>query len=115
MRHGFGTYFYLNRDVYSGDWVEHIRHGPGKYTYASNGVIYTGNWERGRRAGSGVVSVLSREALSKVLEVCYSKEAGELVREEVSFSVFFSCSVLASHELSGIKIDLLCVMPKVRG
>ena len=74
LRHGFGSYFYLNRDVYSGEWVEHIRHGAGKYTYASNGVVYTGNWERGRRTGSGAVSVLSREVLSKVLEVCYSKE-----------------------------------------
>ena len=37
MRHGNGTYTYVNGDVYSGEWTGNNRHGQGVYTYAETG------------------------------------------------------------------------------
>ena len=69
MRNGFGSYYYVNGDVYKGNWLNHARHGSGEYTYAANGVVYTGTWERGRRVGGGNVTIMSKEALAKSLLV----------------------------------------------
>lgn len=39
QRHGYGTYFYDNGDVYEGDWAEDEKHGLGTYNFAS-GKVY---------------------------------------------------------------------------
>jgi len=67
MRSGQGRYLYVNGDIYDGEWSNHVRHGSGKYTYAANGIVYTGTWEYGRRVGTGNISVLGRESAMKVM------------------------------------------------
>ena len=32
-RHGKGTYYYANGDVYEGEWFRNRKNGTGKYTY----------------------------------------------------------------------------------
>lgn len=39
QRHGYGTYFYDNGDVYEGEWAEDEKHGSGTYNFAS-GKVY---------------------------------------------------------------------------
>jgi hypothetical protein len=44
MKHGKGTYTYLDGDKYSGEFKNGKHHGSGKITYA-NGKIFRGMWE----------------------------------------------------------------------
>lgn len=37
QRCGFGKYYYINGDIYEGEWQNHVRHGQGTYTYAETG------------------------------------------------------------------------------
>jgi len=69
MRHGHGRYRYVNGDIYDGEWSHHVRHGTGQYTYATNGIVYSGTWEYGRRVGTGSISVLGRESTMKVMRL----------------------------------------------
>ena len=39
QRCGFGKYYYVNGDIYEGEWQNHVRHGQGTYTYAETGKI----------------------------------------------------------------------------
>ena len=32
-RHGYGTYFYENGDIYQGGWQQNKKHGHGEYRY----------------------------------------------------------------------------------
>jgi len=66
MRNGRGRYRYVNGDIYDGEWLSHVRHGSGQYTYAANGIVYSGTWENGRRVGTGSISVIGRESVTKV-------------------------------------------------
>jgi len=56
MRSGRGKYYYVNGDFYDGEWLNHVRHGTGKYIYASSGLQYFGSWKDGKRDGEGEVS-----------------------------------------------------------
>lgn len=53
QRCGFGKYFYINSDTYEGEWLNHVRHGQGTYTYATTGTKYIGTWNGGKRDGHG--------------------------------------------------------------
>ncbi|KAL7054967.1 hypothetical protein AAHC03_024390 [Spirometra sp. Aus1] len=48
-----GTYYYINGDVYEGEWRNHLRHGQGKYTFAATGLVYSGLWKEGKMDGWG--------------------------------------------------------------
>ena len=37
QRSGFGKHYYVNGDIYEGEWQNHVRHGQGVYTYAETG------------------------------------------------------------------------------
>ena len=42
VRQGFGKYTYANGDIYEGEWENNMRQGQGTYTFASTGVqVYT--------------------------------------------------------------------------
>jgi hypothetical protein len=51
-RHGHGSYYYANDEVYTGDFDNDERHGLGRMQYR-NGDVYEGCWERGHRCGPG--------------------------------------------------------------
>lgn len=53
QRCGFGKYFYINGDTYEGEWLNHVRHGQGTYTYSATGTKYVGTWNNGKREGHG--------------------------------------------------------------
>ena len=36
LKHGWGTYTYINGDTYEGDWNNNLRHGQGTYTYITS-------------------------------------------------------------------------------
>jgi len=40
--------------TYEGDFLDDLKHGQGRYTWANNKVFYVGDWERGKRCGHGV-------------------------------------------------------------
>ena len=44
------------RDTYSGDFVDGIREGSGKYLYTASGSSYTGQWKENRKEGLGRAS-----------------------------------------------------------
>ena len=55
MRHGsgtdgYGTYTFINGDVYTGSWEDDCPNGSGTLKYAS-GAVYTGEWRDGQRHG----------------------------------------------------------------
>lgn len=62
VQHGYGTHtWYLQRvpgsqyplrNEYVGEFVNGLRHGRGKFFYAS-GAVYDGEWENGRKSGWG--------------------------------------------------------------
>ena len=53
QRCGKGMFYYVNGDIYDGEWQAHVRHGLGTYTYADTGSQYVGMWKEGRRDGHG--------------------------------------------------------------
>ena len=78
-RHGFGTYYYPNGDIYNGEWINDKKQGKGEITIArsgdhyigefqnnyfhgngkmtfKNGEIYEGEWENGKKTREGNVS-----------------------------------------------------------
>jgi len=55
LKPGNGTMFYANGDVYTGEWINNVRHGYGTMSY-SNGDIYVGKWEKNVRHGYGTMS-----------------------------------------------------------
>lgn len=52
-RHGEGSYFWKNGDIYTGKWVSGVRDGYGILKFPSGGK-YTGNFKKGLFHGSGV-------------------------------------------------------------
>jgi hypothetical protein len=53
-----GTYFYKNGDVYSGSWLNGIRHGAGAIVYTT-GETYTGNYQESLASGHGEYKFLN--------------------------------------------------------
>merc|ERR1711994_956746 len=51
-KHGEGTLFYANGDIYTGTWSEETKTGQGKYFYATGGK-YIGEFKNGGRNGQG--------------------------------------------------------------
>ncbi|XP_066923070.1 MORN repeat-containing protein 3-like [Clytia hemisphaerica] len=51
QRHGYGTYYYDNGDVYEGHWENDEKHGEGTYLFAS-GKVLKGFFERDSYIGS---------------------------------------------------------------
>jgi len=51
-RDGFGVCYYLNGNVFCGQWTEDRRHGQGVMFYG-DGCIYEGQWSRNARHGEG--------------------------------------------------------------
>ena len=47
---GYGTYTFINGDVYTGSWEDDCPNGSGTLKYAS-GAVYTGEWRDGQRHG----------------------------------------------------------------
>ena len=50
---GEGIYFYSNKEIYYGDFLEGKKYGIGVYKYLDN-CIYIGNWENNLKEGEGV-------------------------------------------------------------
>jgi hypothetical protein len=40
--YGKGKFVYVNKDVYDGEWLEDMRHGPGTYYYTAIGDKFEG-------------------------------------------------------------------------
>ena len=38
---------YINKDVYSGEWFNGLKHGQGTYVFASTGQKFAGTFEKG--------------------------------------------------------------------
>lgn len=55
-RHGHGTRYYLNGEVYVGGWELNKRSGKGRYEYA-NGDVFDGEWVDDRRTGAASMSL----------------------------------------------------------
>lgn len=55
MRKGKGKCICKNGDIYEGEWLRDFRHGQGKMTYAGGKGIYEGQWMDGARHGHGVL------------------------------------------------------------
>jgi radial spoke head protein 1 len=53
QRCGSGKYYYVNGDIYDGEWQRHVRHGQGNYHYKETGSKYVGTWKEGKRQGHG--------------------------------------------------------------
>lgn len=55
MKQGKGKYFYINGNVFDGDWINDKKNGDGTYTYFSTGEKYVGKWVNGEREGIGIL------------------------------------------------------------
>lgn len=53
LKHGYGTYWYQNGDIYEGQWRNGIKEGLGYYTYVDTGLKYMGTWKEGKMEGPG--------------------------------------------------------------
>ena len=53
LRHGNGTYKWINGDIYKGTWENDKRQGQGEYLW-SDGSKYKGNYSHGIRSGYGI-------------------------------------------------------------
>ncbi len=42
MKHGTGSYIYMNGNIYEGEWARDKKHGKGKYVYYSTDETYDG-------------------------------------------------------------------------
>ena len=69
----FERFEYDGGDVYEGETVNGLRHGKGKYTWAS-GTVYEGDWVKGKRCGFGITKSYRRKRHDGTLFVEYSYE-----------------------------------------
>ncbi|XP_069816031.1 MORN repeat-containing protein 3-like isoform X2 [Dendropsophus ebraccatus] len=51
------TVYSINGDEYTGEWINNLMHGKGKYVYKKANAIYQGDWICGRRSGYGTFAV----------------------------------------------------------
>lgn len=54
VKEGKGIYYYLNGNIYNGDWRNDQENGGGIMKYL-NGHVYDGNWENGKACGKGMM------------------------------------------------------------
>ena len=52
MANGFGIYYYINGDLYEGDFVDNRKHGQGKFI-CSNKSYFIGQWRNDMQNGYG--------------------------------------------------------------
>ncbi|XP_044845619.1 MORN repeat-containing protein 3 isoform X2 [Mauremys mutica] len=67
LRH---TIYAVNRDHYTGEWLDNLKHGKGTQTWKSTGAIYNGDWKFGKRDGYGTYSI--PDPLTKEYKKVYS-------------------------------------------
>nr|XP_025839157.1 radial spoke head 1 homolog isoform X3 [Vulpes vulpes] len=67
LRHGYGVYYYVNNDTYTGEWFAHQRHGQGTYFYAETGSKYVGTWVNGQQEGAAELIHLNHRYQGKFL------------------------------------------------
>ncbi len=53
VKHGQGIFTAANGDIYEGQWDHGKKHGSGKEIFAATGEIYTGKWYQGRSMRRG--------------------------------------------------------------
>jgi len=53
LKEGTGQYYYLNGDMYDGEWKNDKKHGEGKYKFYNKGDRYEGQWREDRIDGKG--------------------------------------------------------------
>jgi hypothetical protein len=58
LRHGRGTQSYSDGDLYIGMWDRGRRHGFGSARFALRGITYQGEWSRDHATGRGTLSAL---------------------------------------------------------
>ena len=46
QREGEGVILYSNDNIYEGEWTADKRHGRGRYTHKSSGLIQIGLWDQ---------------------------------------------------------------------
>jgi len=61
---------YANGDEYVGEWQNHLRHGQGKYMYASSGLQYEGQWRDGKRTGDGEITRIGGQSAPALYCCC---------------------------------------------
>ncbi|XP_075034232.1 MORN repeat-containing protein 3 isoform X1 [Mixophyes fleayi] len=54
LRH---TIYNVNRDQYTGEWLNNLKHGKGTYLWKNTNSIYEGEWICDKRSGFGTYSV----------------------------------------------------------
>ena len=55
-----GTMIYEDGSVYDGEWLNDLRHGPGRCTWP-NGIVYNGEWKNDKQDGKGQLEIPSAE------------------------------------------------------
>jgi len=68
QRCGSGKFYYVNGDIYDGEWNSHVRHGLGSYTYADTGSRYVGMWKNGQRDGQGELIHANHKFVGKFVD-----------------------------------------------
>jgi len=51
------TVYSVNKDEYTGDWLDNKKHGKGTYRWKASEAIYDGDWSDDKRNGFGTYSV----------------------------------------------------------
>ena len=68
QRCGKGKFYYVNGDIYDGEWKDHVRHGLGSYTYADTASCYVGLWKNGQRDGQGELIHANHKFVGKFVD-----------------------------------------------
>jgi hypothetical protein len=55
MRHGYGTFYYLEGGKYTGEWKDNRMDGKGTLYYYNQKVAYEGEWKEDRLWGYGIL------------------------------------------------------------
>jgi len=50
------TVYSVNKDEYTGEWLDNKKHGKGTYQWKATGCLYDGDWKDGKRNGFGTFS-----------------------------------------------------------
>ena len=51
---GYGRFIYTNGDFYLGTFLNHKKHGLGKYVQAKTGLVHDGEWSNDKFVGNDV-------------------------------------------------------------
>ena len=96
QRCGSGKFYYVNGDIYDGEWSAHVRHGLGSYTYADTGSRYVGRWKNGQRDGPGELIHANH------------KFVGKFVDDKVSLTYLLTCCFCRWWSVIRYYMFLLC-------